>query len=509
MKLAYKLSTALVFAVLAVNGVFAWVRVGQEAAGFDRDVRRKHRVLGTTVATSVTQLWHHEGQEAATALVHRLDASRSGVSIRWVSLAPGAARHETARLPLGQLVPVTRGQTVQAVLPKRHAEMADFEDELLCSYFPTLGPSGEPAAIELVESLAPKSVYVANAIRGTLAYGLAVAIVCGALAVLLGAHYVGRPMAKLVERARQIGRGQLEPSLGVGQDDEFGTLAVELDAMAKQLGASEARMTEEAEARIQALEQLRHAERLTTVGKLASAVAHEVGTPINVVAGHAKLIAQGKVQGGEVLSSAQTIVEQCSRMTQLMRNLLDYARRRPPHRVHADLRDILNEAVQLLTPLAAGRQVTLEVKAEEPAPALVDPGQLQQALANLIINAVHASASHGSVELVLERVVLARPERTPGPARTLLRITVLDHGTGVEARDLPRLFEPFFSTKPSGEGTGLGLSIAQTLVEEHGGWISVDSELGRGTRFDVYLAPLSDPCPDTSSSSTTTTPRSS
>jgi two-component system NtrC family sensor kinase len=508
MTVARKLSVALVLAVFAVLGVSSWVRVHRDAARFDADMRRHHRVLGTTLSAAVEQLIEEEGRDAAATLVHHIDASRSGVSIRWVSLKPGVPRHLLPKLPPARLGPVARGEILQLTQPRKDSPTEDYEDEQLVSYFPAKGPNDGPGAIELIESLAPKSAHVEEAVRGTLVASLSVAVVCGLLAMLLGAYYVGGPVTRLVHKARQIGQGEFESPLDLARHDELGMLGGELNAMASQLAASRTAMEDQAEARLAALEQLRHAERLTTVGKLASAVAHEIGTPINVVAGHAKLIVSRRVEGDETISSAQVIVEQCSRVTKLVRNLLDYARRRPPNRVCVNLHDILNETAQLLAPLAASRQVVLEVHGESPALASVDPAQLQQALANLTINAIQASPEKSTVSLTLEAVTVARPDRERGRARPTWRISVADHGTGIPSEDLGRLFDPFFTTKPSGEGTGLGLSITRTIVEEHGGWISVDSTVGQGARFELYLAPLRESCLDTSSSSTTTTPRS-
>jgi two-component system NtrC family sensor kinase len=266
------------------------------------------------------------------------------------------------------------------------------------------------------------------------------------------------------------------------------------------------RTADETAARIAALEQLRHAERLTTVGRLASALAHEVGTPLNVVAGHAQMIARGRVPDGETTESAKVIVAQCERMTRIVRHILDYARRRPPKTLTADLRDVARGTVELLAPMARSRGVEVTGNLEICAVAQVDASQIQQALINLIMNAVQASQEGGSVEVTLSRTT-TRPHGDPtAPENPYYVLSVTDHGSGIDQEILGRLFEPFFTTKASGEGTGLGLSIAHDIVHEHGGWISVDSTVGQGSRFDLYLPVPTESCPDTSSSSTTTAP---
>ncbi len=317
---------------------------------------------------------------------------------------------------------------------------------------------------------------------------LVVALVCGVMAMAIGAYVVGRPVEALREKARRLGAGEPDRTRGRWRDDEFGDLARELDLAAEHLEEQRRRALGELEVRLQTAEQLRHAERLTTVGKLASALAHELGTPLNVISGHAQLIARGRVDLEEARLGAAAIVEQCSRMTSLVRNLLDYARRKSSHRTLTDLAMVVRETGELLTPLARGRGVELRVETPASAALQAAPDQLRQALTNLVVNGIQASEPGGEVTLTLAEESVVRDAGSRRGARDRCYVvTVADRGSGIAAQDLGRVFEPFFTTKPSGEGTGLGLSITQDIVAEHGGWLAVDSEVGRGSRFRVYL----------------------
>ncbi len=169
------------------------------------------------------------------------------------------------------------------------------------------------------------------------------------------------------------------------------------------------------------------------------------------------------------------IVGQADRVSAIIRQLLDFARRKEPRRRLVDLRSVLRDAVLLMSPLAETARVALEV-IEQPSriTAFVDPSQMQQAVANIVLNAIHATAPDGVVSLA------ARSEPTP-------QIEVRDSGTGITSEHLPRIFEPFFTTKAAGVGTGLGLSVTAGIVQEHGGTISVQSEVGQGTTFRIML----------------------
>src|SRR4051812_15420719 len=149
--------------------------------------------------------------------------------------------------------------------------------------------------------------------------------------------------------------------------------------MCDALAAANEATSRETAARLAAVEQLRHADRLTTVGKLASGIAHELGTPLNIVAGRGYMIASGEATGDEVADNARIIMEQTERMTRIIRQLLDFARPRPVEKARADVRALAAQTVALLRPMADKQRVSLSlVGPDEPAVAVVDAGQMQQ-----------------------------------------------------------------------------------------------------------------------------------
>jgi two-component system, NtrC family, sensor kinase len=236
------------------------------------------------------------------------------------------------------------------------------------------------------------------------------------------------------------------------------------------------------------VEELRETERMTTMAKLASSIAHELGTPLNVIAGRAMMIASGEVTGDESIASAKAIVEQANRMTAVIKQILDHVRRRPGTKSMLDMKTLFARTVAVSAPRASKRRVELAIDPKsEDFTLSVDSSRFLQVMTTLVANAIDATPEGG-------RVVLgARRERRPpkdGPLRSTndyFTIDVRDEGSGIEKSDLPLIFKPFQRTKPATKGTGLSLAIAQGIVREYGGWIDAESEIGVGSTFRVCL----------------------
>jgi signal transduction histidine kinase len=196
------------------------------------------------------------------------------------------------------------------------------------------------------------------------------------------------------------------------------------------------------------------------------------------------------VTGAEAAEGCRIIVEQVDRISKIMRQLLDFARRRPPDRGRCQLVGLIGQTLSLLGPMAQKRKVELVLgHSDSSIAAEVDAGQIQQALTNLLVNGIQATEGSGQVTVSVERKEVTPPPGVEGPAGAYASMTVQDQGKGIPADLVPRVFEPFFTTKDVGEGTGLGLSVAYGIARDHGGWIAVESTPGRGSQFEL-LVPL-------------------
>ena len=222
-------------------------------------------------------------------------------------------------------------------------------------------------------------------------------------------------------------------------------------------------------------EQLRRTERLAELGTLASGMAHEIGTPMNVILGRAEYLME-RIHDEATKQGLKTIVTQVERITRVMNQLLAFARRRPAKRQALDLRQIVEGSLEIFQERLTRHSIRAEILCEDNLPAAyADADQMSQVLLNLIINAVHAMPDGGSL-----RIGLAR-------ANGSVKLTVADTGLGISKEDFSKIFDPFFTTKEAGKGTGLGLTVVKGIIEEHGGSIAVESEPGKGTTFTVHL----------------------
>ncbi len=225
-------------------------------------------------------------------------------------------------------------------------------------------------------------------------------------------------------------------------------------------------------------EQVQRAQRLASLGRLAGGLAHEVRNPLGIVRATAQLLQQEAARYPALALPTQVIQAEIDRVDRLIEQLLDYARPQPPRSAPLDLAALARHAVAITEPLAAQRGVGLSIEAPAAlAPLEGDAERLHQAVINLLLNAVQATPAGGQVAVSLREVYRG------SDAQVVL--TVCDTGAGIAPEDLPRLFEPFFTTRD--DGVGLGLSLVQQIAAEHGGTVRVASRPGAGAAFTIEL----------------------
>lgn len=290
----------------------------------------------------------------------------------------------------------------------------------------------------------------------------------------------------LVTRTAPQPLSTLTWNLGV-QLAVFATLALLVHKLRLALIEERRALIAEQEERLRVQAQLRHAERLSTVGRLAAGVAHELGTPLNVAGSYAQLIETSTAEGAAATDGARIIREQTESMTRIVRQLVDFARASKPQRAPQDVVDVVSAALSMLKPLAQKKKASLDFTPGEPHVLPVDATQLQQVVTNLVVNALQAMSAKGHVAVAVTRGASTPPPDVGGGARDCVLVTVKDDGPGIAPEVLPHVFEPFVTTKPVGEGTGLGLAVAWGIVKEHGGWLTAENAPEGGARFTVAL----------------------
>jgi signal transduction histidine kinase len=492
MRLALKLALVYIIVNMSLACIYGYLAMRREADVVHRQVAEEAEEMEPVVERLLTEAWSAKRDVGVRESLQRFCSDQSPpMRVRWVWFDPAEAEEEFR--------PVASSDLRTAVaLQEHHALETAAPDGTTCLviYWPmSLNPNRQ-GGLEFSHAMTALTANQRDVIArtGLLIFGMAV--ISGLLAVFLGIRFVGRPLERLTAKARLISIGNFKEPLDIRSHDELEELANDLNAMCASLEESQRKLREETAARIAAIEQLRHADRLKTVGRLAAGIAHELGTPLNVVAGRAGLIGSGKLGSEEIAQSAAAIREEADKMTRIIRQLLDFARTSTSRKQPVDLRSVIRQTIGMLDAIAEKHHIRLLFnEGSEAAMAAVDAGQIQQVLTNLSINAAQAMPNGGLVEFRLDRRKVSGTLRVPmeGGTRSVpdtmecFAIEVRDEGVGIPPENMSQLFEPFFTTKEVGAGTGLGLSIAYGIAQEHGGWIEVASEIGKGSCFTVYL----------------------
>jgi PAS domain S-box-containing protein len=221
-------------------------------------------------------------------------------------------------------------------------------------------------------------------------------------------------------------------------------------------------------------QKLRQSQELAALATLVTGIAHDIGTPMNVILGYTDMLARS-ARDEKSLERIRIVKEQVERVTRLIQTLMNFAR--PQHETPRLLRieDVVERGLGLITETARKRAIAIERAFGDTAPILAQGERLERAFLDLFVNACDAMPDGGKLRVITR------------PLRDGVEIAVEDTGIGIAADALERIFEPFYTTKPRGKGTGLGLLVTRSIVLEHGGAIDVESELGKGTIFLIRL----------------------
>jgi hypothetical protein len=294
--------------------------------------------------------------------------------------------------------------------------------------------------------------------------------ICAVLVLTLSLVLSG-PMAELQDKIQRVRDGDLSVTVGFAdRTDDIGRLGRNFNQMVAQL--------RESRAEIEHLHntQMTRAEHLATLGELAAGLAHEIRNPLAGIAGVIDIIGRDLPEKSPARSVLKDVKHEVMRVNRIITDLLETARPKPPEYRAADLNSTAEHAVIFARQQTLAKPVKLELRKSGASLTVEhDPNQIQQVLLNLMLNAIQAMevARPGEVEVdVMQRDGLAV-------------VSVSDTGKGIKPEHLPNIFRPFYTTK--GSGTGLGLSLARRIVEDHGGKITVRSEEGKGSTFEVLL----------------------
>ncbi len=503
--------TLLVAAVLAGSG-YAALKVRR--ANLEADLDREAHEIATALRAGIEPLDRATADDTLEARARAARQHDEAFTLEVLSIGTEQRTDDDAWLllmravdiqdaPVGRLFDSSSG-------PRSYAMAVPLFDDAALE-LPPRHPARHPTAIMGMRRDA-SYIDAEVAATGRRIFPLFLLVVVGvAIGVRLAIEQIiVRPLKRSLEGIDAVGKGDLSRVILAQRDDEIGTLAGRFNAMTASLREAREETERAASARLGLEARLRQSEKLATIGQMAAEIAHELGTPLNVIGGRARAmgkkaermaekaagLAAGKLpesgpvglDAGDVVKNATIIGDEVSRITKIIRQVLDFSRPRGPTVTRVHLGAVVADALEFLREAIRGPGIVVEVHTMLAPPEVPgDPDQIQQVCLNLIMNAIHAMPNGGTLRVATERVVRRKGGLDLAPPAEYAALIIRDSGPGIPAADREKIFEPFFTTKDAGQGTGLGLAVSHGIVKDHDGWIEVDSPPSGGAEFRVFL----------------------
>lgn len=476
MSINTRLVLLLTVTVGAVMFLASFLSLKQREATLEAALRDELRAHAVTLSIALEEKYQNGRAGDARRLADRL---RDNSKIYAVLVFDSA----------GEIISISQPATNESLLhpPELQAvlqtgEAAEFvrrtEEQKFASVILPLRLEGEKrGAIELVKPLSLVEDDIFRARLNWLSTTLLLLAVIFLVVYIVARRNISRPIGELLDGAEALGTGDFEYRVRVPKSkDELASLAAEFNRMAERLAEQKRQTERETENRLKLEKELRHSERLASVGRLAAGIAHELGAPLNVIDARADQLLAKPDAAPEKHSRNLTIIrEQTERISKIIRQLLNLARPFDFRPTLIDLNELVGTSLEQYEENAANANVEIEFI---PTPNLMisaDRDYLAQVFVNIAQNAVQAMPAGGKLTVQTLRI----------ENRAVVRFT--DTGAGIAAENLENIFDPFFTTKDIGEGTGLGLAVSRRIIEEHGGNLVAANDPNGGANFTVLL----------------------
>ncbi len=486
MKVATRITVATAVVVALATASYAFFDLRARADERRTALEREARAVASTLRVSI------EAQASAfrapsDAQLRDLGRGTNG----WrVVVIP---RSRAAELPSAD-ISASQLRRLRTLLDVPQLSFADVEGDQYYFTLPirSLGARGdEPQVLGMLEIVRGAEILDTTSDDLVRAMILVVLIVV-VTTVMVGAlamRFVSRPITKLLRGIDDVAKGDLSHVILSERDDEIGSIATRFNEMTFSLRESRAETQRQNSAKLALEQRVGQSEKLATLGQLAAEIAHEVGTPLNVIAGRARSIQKKKEDPEAVEKNAEIVAEQTARITRIIQRLLDFTRRKvgAHEPTQVNLNELSLTTMELLSGQFSSARIKTRLDRAEALPKVAgDSDRLQQVLINLMLNAVQAMPEGGSLSIETRVVEATRPG-LESAAEKFVTFAVIDTGVGIPAAIKDKIFDPFYTTKEGSGGTGLGLAVCSGIVKEHDGWIDIEDASGGGTVFRVYL----------------------
>jgi len=480
MSLGNKLTWYLLLGVLAVTGLDVYFSLKRTYSNLLVDVWREVNAISRTLRISLEKIEGGRPERYFTRLATEISSFENVLGVafydRTGSLLTISPSLQGRKLP---------NVDVRLVITSKTATDGLYQEETKQRYYrvePILNATGEGIAAFLVVEDFP---FFTREFRGRMMQALLsillLLIVLSIIVSIVIRQGVTQPLRAFTRRIEEIGEGRFDQRLQLARRDEIGRLAQAFDRMCVRLQEAYQKLLEEGEEKLRLERALRHSEKLAALGQMASRLAHEIGTPLNVIQGRAEQLLARDSLADKDRAFIKVIVAQIERISSFIRQLLTLARRSEPQLRLMNVNDSVHRVREVLGEQERANGVSIKIDlAEELSPILGDPDQIQQVVLNLSVNALHVVKSAGQITLRTREYA-----RHGFSDERVVEVEVADTGPGIPPQDLARVFEPFFTTKSLEGGTGLGLAICREIVLSHQGEIHAESTEGQGTRIVV------------------------
>jgi two-component system NtrC family sensor kinase len=498
-KISYKLIAAVGLVAIVIIGIFAYLILNAHQRQLIAELERSAHQLSETVKSSTKYDMLLNQRESVHRIINTIGGQEGIAKVR-IFNKEGAIIFSTDSLDIGKMVDKKTEACYAchaADQPLEKLPIAErtriFQTGAQSRTLGIINPIyNEPSCwqsdchahtstqkvlgvLDVTMSLAEVDRGMAASQMRLLTFAIIAIAAVSLIIYLLVKSIVLKPVSQIAAATQRVATGDLNYTVALDKNDEIGDLAKSFNEMTRQLSETQ--------------RQLYQSDKLASVGRLAAGVAHEINNPLTGVLTYSSYLLKRANGQPEIKKDLEVIVRETKRCREIVKGLLDFARQSPPEKHPANVNEIIEQAIRIMQNQLATHHIKVEQSLHPGLPVInADANQIQQVLVNLLINANDAMPENGGV---LTITTTSSPGATIGlaglsPTKEYVQISVSDTGCGISPENLRKIFEPFFSTKGK-RGYGLGLAVVWGIIEKHNGKITVESEVGRGTTFRIFL----------------------